>query len=124
MDTVRHPIFSRVLARLSQATLAETQSYRQEMLAGLSGCVIEVGAGSGINFAFFPLSVTKVVAVRAATRGPPSKKRDSSSSPAASSPISPVSCWPLWSPTSSGWLIVLVEVWWMQISDHRFRRVR
>jgi ubiquinone/menaquinone biosynthesis C-methylase UbiE len=63
MDTVHHPIFSRVLARLSQATVAETQSYRQELLAGLSGCVIEVGAGNGINFAFYPLSVTKVVAV-------------------------------------------------------------
>jgi ubiquinone/menaquinone biosynthesis C-methylase UbiE len=61
--TIHHPIFSRVLARLSQSTLAETQPYRQELLAGLSGRVIEVGAGTGINFAFYPSSVTEVVAV-------------------------------------------------------------
>ncbi len=61
--TIHHPIFSRVMARLSEATLAETQSYRQELLAGLSGRVIEVGAGTGVNFAFYPASVTEVVAV-------------------------------------------------------------
>jgi len=62
-NTIHHPIFSRVLARLSEASLAETQPYRQELLAGLSGRVIEVGAGTGINFAFYPASVTEVVAI-------------------------------------------------------------
>ncbi len=62
-DTIHHPIFSRVLARLSEASLAETRPFRQELLAGLSGRVIEVGAGTGGNFAFYPASVTEVVAV-------------------------------------------------------------
>jgi ubiquinone/menaquinone biosynthesis C-methylase UbiE len=60
---IHHPIFSRVLARLSEDSLAETRPFRQELLAGLSGRVIEVGAGTGINFAFYPASVTEVVAV-------------------------------------------------------------
>ncbi len=62
-NTIHHPIFSRVLARLSEASLAETRPFRQELLAGLSGRVIEVGVGTGINFAFYPASVTEVVAV-------------------------------------------------------------
>ncbi len=62
-NIIYHPIFSRVLARLSEASLAETRPFRQEVVAGLSGRVIEVGAGTGINFAFYPASVTEVVAV-------------------------------------------------------------
>jgi ubiquinone/menaquinone biosynthesis C-methylase UbiE len=62
-STIHHPIFARVLARLSEASLVETRPFRQELLAGLSGRVIEVGAGTGINFAFYPASVTEVVAV-------------------------------------------------------------
>lgn len=36
---------------------------RQELLDGLSGCVLEVGAGTGANFAHYPTAVTEVVAV-------------------------------------------------------------
>ena len=36
---------------------------RQENLAGLSGRVLEVGAGTGANFAFYPKVVMEVVAV-------------------------------------------------------------
>jgi protein-L-isoaspartate O-methyltransferase len=36
---------------------------RRENLAGLSGRVLEVGAGTGTNFAFYPATVTQVVAV-------------------------------------------------------------
>ncbi|MGH3967508.1 MAG: class I SAM-dependent methyltransferase, partial [Mycobacterium sp.] len=36
---------------------------RQENLADLSGRVLEVGAGTGTNFAFYPDSVDKVIAV-------------------------------------------------------------
>ncbi len=36
--------------------------HRQTLLAGLSGRVIEVGAGNGLNFAYYPAAVTQVVA--------------------------------------------------------------
>jgi SAM-dependent methyltransferase len=37
--------------------------YREEMLAGLSGRVIEVGAGNGLNFPHYPGAVEQLVAV-------------------------------------------------------------
>jgi len=39
------------------------EEYRGRLLAGLSGRVIEVGAGNGLNFAHYPSTVDKVVAV-------------------------------------------------------------
>ena len=36
---------------------------RREMLGGLTGMVVEVGAGNGLNFAHYPSAVTGVVAV-------------------------------------------------------------
>jgi ubiquinone/menaquinone biosynthesis C-methylase UbiE len=36
---------------------------RNEALAGLAGRVVEVGAGTGVNFAHYPSGVTEVVAV-------------------------------------------------------------
>jgi ubiquinone/menaquinone biosynthesis C-methylase UbiE len=59
-----HPVFARVYARMSarmdEAGVAE---FRRVMLDGLSGRVIEVGAGNGRNFGFYPPAVTEVVAV-------------------------------------------------------------
>jgi SAM-dependent methyltransferase len=50
--------------RTASRRLAEGErEYRRSLLAGLSGRVIEVGAGSGINFAFYPKSVSHVLAV-------------------------------------------------------------
>ncbi|HEX9504432.1 MAG TPA: class I SAM-dependent methyltransferase, partial [Acidimicrobiia bacterium] len=37
--------------------------HRDELLAGLVGRVVEVGAGNGLNFAHYPDTVTEVVAV-------------------------------------------------------------
>jgi ubiquinone/menaquinone biosynthesis C-methylase UbiE len=37
--------------------------HRRALLAGLHGRVIEVGAGHGLNFAYYPGSVTQVIAV-------------------------------------------------------------
>ena len=63
-DPVRHPVFARCYDKLSRG--AERQGagdHRREALAGLSGRVVEVGAGNGLNFAYYPPEVTEVVAV-------------------------------------------------------------
>jgi ubiquinone/menaquinone biosynthesis C-methylase UbiE len=36
---------------------------RRQLLAGLSGRVLELGAGSGISFAYYPSSVTELLAI-------------------------------------------------------------
>ncbi len=60
---VRHPIFARVYDRLCAAMAEEAAPFRQELLSGLSGRVIEVGAGNGHNFQYYPSSVSHVLAV-------------------------------------------------------------
>jgi ubiquinone/menaquinone biosynthesis C-methylase UbiE len=61
---VNHPVFARVFERFSRAIEGREQiEHRREALAGLSGSVIEVGAGNGLNFAHYPQSVTRVLAV-------------------------------------------------------------
>ncbi len=60
----RHPIFARLYALLSpSAEAAGVAAHRDELLAGLSGRVVDVGAGPGANFAHYPDSVSWVVAV-------------------------------------------------------------
>lgn len=64
MTEVRHPIFARFYTRLS--TVGEKKGaaeHRAEMLSGLRGTVVEVGAGNGLNFTHYPAEVTRVVAV-------------------------------------------------------------
>jgi SAM-dependent methyltransferase len=39
------------------------EHYRLELLAGLSGRVLEVGCGNGLNFGYYPPEVTEVVGV-------------------------------------------------------------
>jgi SAM-dependent methyltransferase len=60
---VHHPIFARLFDRLVRKADPQQAEHRLELLAGLSGRVIEVGAGNGINFANYPPEVTEVVAV-------------------------------------------------------------
>lgn len=60
---VHHPIFARVYARLSRLMEREVGQYRRELLAGLSGQVIEVGAGNGMNFRHYPVEVARILAV-------------------------------------------------------------
>ena len=43
-------------------------AYRGRFLAGLSGQVLELGAGSGLNFAHYPAEVERVVAVEPEAR--------------------------------------------------------
>ena len=61
---VRHPLFARLYAAASPRVERKGGAeHRDETLAGLSGRVIEVGAGNGLNFAHYPPGVTEVVAV-------------------------------------------------------------
>ncbi|WP_142152528.1 class I SAM-dependent methyltransferase [Streptomyces sp. SLBN-31] len=64
-DPVHHPLFARYYARASVA--AETRlgmrAIRDRLLSGLSGRVIEIGAGNGLNFARYPPTVSEVVAI-------------------------------------------------------------
>jgi len=60
----RHPIFARVYPYISRgAEKGGAAEHRRALLAGLQGRVMEVGAGHGLNFAYYPASVTEVVAV-------------------------------------------------------------
>jgi SAM-dependent methyltransferase len=78
---VHHPFFARFFDRLSSAMEKEVGRHRDALLAGLSGRVVEIGAGNGMNFAHYPAVVDEVVAlepepylraraVRIAQRGP------------------------------------------------------
>ena len=60
---VQHPVFARLWSLMSRHEPAEIRRHRDELLAGLSGRVIEVGAGTGSNFAHYPATVGQVVAV-------------------------------------------------------------
>ncbi|MFD5426164.1 class I SAM-dependent methyltransferase [Streptomyces sp. NPDC127084] len=64
-DTVHHPLFARFYARLSVAADSGLgiADYRAELLSGLSGRIIEIGAGNGLNFPHYPAAVSEVVAI-------------------------------------------------------------
>jgi hypothetical protein len=52
---ISHPIFPRFYARFVQTSEQRGGAeHRQKLLAGLSGRVIELGAGSGANFSHYP----------------------------------------------------------------------
>ncbi len=57
----RHPVFARVWSHMSARVGSDRQ--RSELLAGLRGRVLEVGAGDGRNFAHYPSEVSEVLAV-------------------------------------------------------------
>jgi SAM-dependent methyltransferase len=64
-DPVHHPLFARLYARCS--VTADTglgmAEIRERLLCGLSGRVIEIGAGNGLNFTRYPGAVAEVVAI-------------------------------------------------------------
>ncbi|MGI5156575.1 class I SAM-dependent methyltransferase [Microbispora sp. CA-102843] len=61
---VSHPLFARFYTWFSQVLDRHGMTgQREALVAGLSGRVIEVGAGNGLNFAHYPPSVTGVLAV-------------------------------------------------------------
>jgi ubiquinone/menaquinone biosynthesis C-methylase UbiE len=61
---VHHPVFARAYERMSHdAEVKGGSEYRDRLLAGLRGRVIEVGAGNGLNFSHYPPTVTELIAV-------------------------------------------------------------
>jgi len=60
---VRHPVFARFFDRLSRLMERAMGDERDELLAGLHGRVLEIGAGNGMNFRHYPAEVTELVAI-------------------------------------------------------------
>jgi SAM-dependent methyltransferase len=82
LSAFQHPRFARMYERISRESERRgTAEHRDRALAGLTGRVIEIGAGNGLNFGHYPTTVTEVLAVepehrlralaeQAATRAP------------------------------------------------------
>ncbi|BCI54646.1 methyltransferase type 11 [Mycolicibacterium litorale] len=60
---VDNPFFARLWTAMSGHETEAMRRLRSDNLAGLRGRVLEVGAGTGTNFAHYPPTVTEVVAV-------------------------------------------------------------
>ncbi|TKG72366.1 class I SAM-dependent methyltransferase [Prauserella endophytica] len=64
MGLVENPFFARLFIRIGARNEARGQAQlRRELIAGLAGHVIEVGAGTGLNFPHYPPTVERVTAV-------------------------------------------------------------
>jgi SAM-dependent methyltransferase len=64
MTDQRHPLFARCLAR--SAAISERKGagiLRSRLVDGLVGRVVEIGAGSGVQFRHYPPTVTEVIAI-------------------------------------------------------------
>ena len=62
-EAVDNPFFARMWAKMSTREPESIRTLRRENLAGLTGRVLEVGAGTGTNFEFYPPTVGEVVAI-------------------------------------------------------------
>ncbi len=61
---IEHPRFARMYLKVSKRIDERgAGEHRRRLLEGLSGRVVELGAGNGLNFARYPETVTEVVAV-------------------------------------------------------------
>ena len=61
-DTVDNPFFARLWTAMSSREPESLRRLRRQNLTGLSGRVLEVGAGTGTNFLCYPATVTEGVA--------------------------------------------------------------
>jgi ubiquinone/menaquinone biosynthesis C-methylase UbiE len=80
-QTFDNPFFARFWTVLSAHESRAMRDLRRANLLGLSGRVLEVGAGTGSNFAFYPDSVTEVVALEPETRLAPLAKQAAAAAP-------------------------------------------
>ena len=82
-EKVHHPIFARLFARFGALAEQRGQAQlRRELLAGVAGRLVEVGAGSGLNFPHYPDAVDEVVAVE-----PEAYLREQATKAGASAPV-------------------------------------
>ncbi|OJU79849.1 MAG: methyltransferase type 11 [Solirubrobacterales bacterium 70-9] len=82
-EKVHHPLFARLYMRMTSGRKAHGEDeHRLRLLAGLSGEVIEVGAGNGLNFPLYPETVTRVIAVE-----PEPRLRQAAIAAAADAPV-------------------------------------
>ncbi|MDQ6835562.1 MAG: class I SAM-dependent methyltransferase [Actinomycetota bacterium] len=59
-----HPLFARFFHRFCGRDRGTGErELRRDLLAGMSGRVVEVGAGNGINFEHYPATVSELIAV-------------------------------------------------------------
>ena len=64
MTDIARPRFARGYpAAAARADARGGAEHRRRLLQGLDGRVVELGAGSGLNFAHYPATVTEVVAI-------------------------------------------------------------
>jgi ubiquinone/menaquinone biosynthesis C-methylase UbiE len=62
--SMQHPRFARAYLRIAaQANKRGADSHRERLLEGLSGRVVEIGAGQGLNFVAYPATVSQVIAI-------------------------------------------------------------
>jgi ubiquinone/menaquinone biosynthesis C-methylase UbiE len=82
-EEVRHPLFARLYLRMTSGRMGRGEiEHRRKLLTGLSGRVIEVGAGGGLNFEFYPREVESVLAVE-----PEPTMREAAVEAAAKAPV-------------------------------------
>ncbi|MGK2933024.1 MAG: class I SAM-dependent methyltransferase [Solirubrobacterales bacterium] len=60
---VNHPLFARFFTWFSERMEPEFGPFRSELVSGLSGRVLEVGAGNGMNFGHYGGGVIELVAL-------------------------------------------------------------
>jgi ubiquinone/menaquinone biosynthesis C-methylase UbiE len=64
MTDIARPRFARMYIRTAPAAEKRgATEHRRRLLEGLSGTVVEIGAGQGLNFPHYPADVSEVIAV-------------------------------------------------------------
>jgi len=80
---IEHPRFARMyLKAADRMERRGAGEHRHKLLEGLSGRVLELGAGNGLNFAHYPATVTEVIAIE-----PEPTLREAAEKAAASAPV-------------------------------------
>ena len=83
MPEINRPLFARIQARAAATEERKGgAARRRQLLDGLAGRVLEVGAGSGVSFAYYPSSVSELLAVE-----PEPALRERAEQAAASAPV-------------------------------------